>query len=211
MDGTAILESVSIYLHREAQLARSEDEHEDFSISLKVLALLSDGWATGRGGLFDLACGYAIGLPSSKIPYKREKRAAFLHRQQLLRLIPDYDYSNEKPPKDDPTDGRKRFYGNRYTGRLRDMGTSPVSPDDPTTTSEPTANYAAASWAMGDRPNAEGGYPAPSFACAADHSCIPNAYRGSAPKSIRSHAQILAWRRYKDHATRGAVASYFGA
>jgi hypothetical protein len=190
MDGIAILESASIYLHGEAQLARSENEHEDFSVSIKVLALLREGWSEGPG-LFDLACGYAIGLPSSKIFYKRAKRAAFQH-QQFLRLIPDYDYSNEKPPEHDQTDGRKRFYGNRFTGRLCDMGTSPVSPDDPTTTSEPTTNYAAAGGRVGDRPEAYGCQSGPYSERAAGRPGGPDAYRGSAPKRISSAAQISA-------------------
>jgi hypothetical protein len=53
-DGPAILDSAIFYLHREAQLARSENEHEDFCISLRMLALLRDGWPGGPG-ILDVA------------------------------------------------------------------------------------------------------------------------------------------------------------
>jgi len=189
-DGVAMLESASKYLHLEAQLARSENEYEDFSISIKVLALLREGWSAGPG-IFDLACGYAIGLPSSKIFHKRAKRAAF-QQQQFLRLIPDYDASRGIVPEHDQTDGRKRFYGNRFTGRLCNMGTSAVSRDDATTTSEPTANYAAASWAMGDRTEAHDCQSIPDSERAAANPAGSYACRGSAPKRISSAAQIIA-------------------
>jgi hypothetical protein len=187
MDGTAILESPSIYLHREAQLARSENENEDFSISLRLLALLRDGWSAGPG-IFDLACGYAIGLPHSKIFYKRTKRAAF-QQQQFLRLIPDYDWSNEMPPKDDPTDGRRLFYGNRFTGRLCNMGTSPGSRHDTSGIGCEDQDYATTDWRMGDRPEAHDCQSVPGSERAAGRPGGSYAYRGSTPKRISSPAR----------------------
>ena len=183
---TPTLESVIGYLHGEAQLAQSQNEHEDFSISLRLLGLLRDGWSGGPG-LLDVACGYAFQVSHARYVHSREARAALQH-QQLLRLIPDYDYSNEKPPKDDPTDGRRKYHGNRYD-RGRDLDTSTGPRHDATTTSEPTANYAAASWAMGDRPNAEGRHPASSLARAAGRPGVPDAYRGSVPLRVSSPAQ----------------------
>jgi hypothetical protein len=211
MDGTAVLtlEHAIVYVYGESKLARSENEYEDFSISIKVLALLRDGWSAGPG-LFDLACGYAIGLPHSKVFYKRTKRAEYQHKQ-FMRLIPDYDYSNETPPEDDPTDGRRRFYGNRFTGRLCDMGTAPGSPHDATTTRETDANYAAAGGRMGDWPEAHDCQSVPSSECAADRPGVLDAYRGIAPNRSSSPEQIRAFARFKRRETRAGVMAYFGA
>jgi hypothetical protein len=209
MDGTASLESAIVYLHREATLARSECEYEDFSISIKVLALIRDGWATGPG-LFDLACGYAVGLPHSKVFYKRAKRAAF-QRQHLLRLIPDYDASSEMPPEDDPTE-RRRFYGNRFTGRLCDLGGEAVPQNDPTTTRETNANYAAASGRVGDWPEAHDCQSVPTLASAADDPGLLTSYSRERPWRISSDAQKRAWAaRHKRRETRAGVMAYFGA
>jgi hypothetical protein len=105
MDNAAVLtlEHAIVHVHRAGKLARNCDEHDDIAITLKLLGLLREGWTTGRG-LFDLACGYAVGLPHKKYVHRREARRAYLH-QQFLRLIPDYDYSRPETPDCDPTDG----------------------------------------------------------------------------------------------------------
>ena len=88
----------------------------------------------GPREVFDLACGMTVGVPSRKLLYRRQARADFMAKE-LLQAIPDYHYStHDDHNPDDPFDGRKKFYGNRYTGRLCDLGTSPVSSDDTTAT-----------------------------------------------------------------------------
>jgi hypothetical protein len=139
--------------------------------------------------------------------FRREARGTFLH-QQFLRLIPDYDYSNEMVPEVDPTDGRKRFYGNKYTGRLCDLDTSPGSQDDATTTRETDADNEAGGERLGDRRNTKDRHSAPSLTRTRDRAGIPDAYRGSAPKRISSPAQIAA-KGFPKRATE--VAAYFGA
>ena len=54
------LDHALVHVWREAQLAQSCEEHEDFEIALKLLGLLRDG--SSSGDLFNLACGYAVGL-----------------------------------------------------------------------------------------------------------------------------------------------------
>jgi hypothetical protein len=222
---TPTLKSAIAYLHREAQLASSEDEHEDFSISLQLLGLLHDGWSGGPG-LIDVACGYAVNLPHAKYLQRRAARATFL-QQQFLRIIPDYDYSNEKAPKDDPTDGRKRFYGNQYTGRLCDLDSSPGSRDDASGTGDEDQDYAAAGGRVGDRQKAHDCQSVPISERAAGRPNVPDDYRGSAPKRISSAAQISAqisfvrdwssvafkreYARLKRRELGGAGTAYFGA
>jgi hypothetical protein len=219
-DGPAILESAIFYLHREAQLARSENESEDFTITLRVLELLHGGWE--GPGILDVACNYAVGISHAHYLHQREARAAHLH-QQFLRLIPDYDYSNEKPPADDPTDGRKRFYGNRYTGRLCDLGTSAVSPDDASGIGYEDQDYAAAGGRVGDRPEAHDCQSVPDSERVAGKPGVLAVYRGSAPKRISSAAQISWLRDWSSAAFRREYArlkrrelkdtrtAYFGA
>ncbi len=100
-----------VHVWREAQLARTCEEHEDFLIALKVLGLLHRG---GSGpGLFNLAVTFVTGLPHAKYLYRRAERAEF-QRLELLRGIPDYDYSLEpRIPDCDRTDGRRHF-GNQF-------------------------------------------------------------------------------------------------
>ena len=105
----AILDSASRYVSREAKRAYNREEHEDFSITLKLLELLRDGWASGPG-VFDVACGYAVGLPHARYLHKRSERAAFV-RREFLQAIPDYDLSREPLPERDPADGRRRSKG----------------------------------------------------------------------------------------------------
>jgi len=105
----AILESVSRYVYGEAQRAHDREEHEDFSITLKLLQLLREGWKSGPD-IFSLACSYAVGLCHARYLYKRAERAAF-ERRELLSITPDYDYSKEPLPDRDPSDGRRRYYG----------------------------------------------------------------------------------------------------
>lgn len=100
------------YLHLEAQIAESEDEFENFSIALKLLGLLCDGW-NGGPGLFNLAVCYSMGVCHAKYLYRRAQRAEF-RRLELLASIPDYDYSREpRIPDRDPADGRRHF-GNKH-------------------------------------------------------------------------------------------------
>jgi len=98
------------YLHLEAQLAQSETEFEDYSIALRLLGLLCDGW-NGGPGLLNVACAYATGLPHAKYLRRRAEREEF-QRLELARCIPDYDYSLEpRLPDRDPTDGRRHSRG----------------------------------------------------------------------------------------------------
>jgi hypothetical protein len=185
-----------------------------------LLGLLHAGWSGGPG-ILDVACGYAVNLPHAKYLHRRTARSTFLH-QQLLRLIPDYDWSNEMPPEDDPTDGRKRFYGNRYTGRLCDLGTSAVSPDDASGIGYEDQDYAAAGGRVGDRPEAHDCQSVPDSKRATGRAGIPDAYRGSAPKRISSAAQISFLRDWSSAEFRreyarlkrrelSAGTAYFGA
>jgi hypothetical protein len=109
----AILKSASRYIYGEAQQARGQEEHEDFSITLKLLELLREGWS--RPGIFDVACGFAVGLGHARYLFRRAERAAFM-RREFLSITPDYDYSRVNVPDRDPADGR-RHYGNKYASR----------------------------------------------------------------------------------------------
>src|SRR6266852_7900398 len=80
-------------------LARTREDHEDFSIALRLLSLLRDGWATGD--LFNLACAYTGGLCHKKYLRRRAESADF-ERRELLAIIPEYDVSTEKPIDRDP-------------------------------------------------------------------------------------------------------------
>jgi hypothetical protein len=223
--GEHTLKSAIVYLHSEAQLAQSQNEYEDFSISLKLLGLLHDGWPGGPG-ILDVACGYLFELSHSKYLHRRLVRADFLHRQ-LLRCIPDYDSSNERPPEDDPTDGRKGFYGNQYTGRLCDLGTSAVSPDDASGIGYEDEDHTAAGGRVGDRQKAHDCQSVPISERAAGRPNVADDYRGSAPKRISSAAQIIAqisfvrdwsslafkreYARLKRREVADAGTAYFGA
>ncbi len=106
-----LLEHAIDYLWGESQKrARTRQDHEDFTIALRLLSLLRDGWQTGD--LFNLACCYAVGLCHKKYLRRCAERAEF-ERLELLRCIPDYDWSREPRIAGDPTDGR-RHVGNQY-------------------------------------------------------------------------------------------------
>lgn len=116
-DASTLLTDASEYLYRELQKrARTREEHEDGSISLMLLKLLREGWASGPN-IFDLACGLAVGCVHARYMHKRAERAAF-ERLELLRAIPDYDYSTEAKPGRDPADGRRHF-GNQFGCRKK--------------------------------------------------------------------------------------------
>lgn len=111
------LDHALVHVWREAQLARSCEEHEDFEIALKLLGLLH----RGRSGpaLFNLACALVTGLPSAKYVYRRAERDEFM-RLELARCIPDYDYSMEpRIPDRDLADGRRHF-GNNFASHGMD-------------------------------------------------------------------------------------------
>jgi hypothetical protein len=139
-------------------------------------------------------------------------------RKELLRAIPDYDYSNETAPEDDPTDGRRKYHGNRFDRRC-DLDTSPGSRHDATGIGCEDEDHAATDERMGDRANTYGRSSAPNRERATGRSSVPDAYRGSAPQRITSNAQKLALavlhKRRRALATltqrRRDVASYFGA
>ena|ERR1035441_124391 len=58
-----LLEHAIDYTYRETQArARTRQEHEDASMTLRLLGLLCDGWSSGPR-LFDVACGHAMGSP----------------------------------------------------------------------------------------------------------------------------------------------------
>jgi len=109
MRRTKTLQDSITYLAREAQFAQTREEHENYSIALRLLGLLYDGW-NPTPSLFDVACGYVVGLASAKYVHRKARRAAH-ERRELLRAIPDYDYSTEPLSDDDPTDGRRHNYG----------------------------------------------------------------------------------------------------
>jgi hypothetical protein len=111
LPGGSLLQHAIEYLACEARLAQTREEHENFSIALKLLGLLLQGWRPAPS-LFDVACGYVVGLPSAKYVRRKAARVAF-QRRDFLRAIPDYDYSVETSLNDDPTDGR-RHSGNQF-------------------------------------------------------------------------------------------------
>ena len=115
------LDHAIVHIYREAQLAQSCEEHENAAITLRLLGLLRDGWSGGPR-IFDVACGYAVGLCHAKYLYRKAQRAEFT-RLEYLRCIPDYDASTEKPMERDPTDGRRHF-GNKFA--WRGMGTDAI-------------------------------------------------------------------------------------
>ncbi len=179
--GVAILDAASRHVSREAKRAYNRDEHEDFSITLKLLELLRDGWASGP--VFDVACGYAVGLTHHKYLYKRAERAAFV-RREFLRAIPDYDYSREALPERDPTDGR-RHYGNQHRlgkrDRIRNLAAESIARPD-TITGRVSNEYQSAKCERpGDRlPVADDRYPVPDLLGAGGHAARPVADRRSA-------------------------------
>lgn len=102
-----LLESATRFVHLEAQQARTREEHEDYSITLRLLQLLREGWETSH--IFDVACGFAVGLCHARYLYKRAERAALM-RREFLSITPDYDHSTETSPDRDPADGRRKVY-----------------------------------------------------------------------------------------------------
>ena len=118
-DALTLLTHAIDYTYGESQKrARTRQEHEDTEITLRLLGLLRDGWSTGPA-IFDVACGYAVGLCHARYLFKRAERAAWMHRE-FLSITPDYDYSKEPLPDNrDPADGR-RHYGNKPGSRGMD-------------------------------------------------------------------------------------------
>src|ERR1035441_3204441 len=110
------LDHALVHVWREAQLARTCEEHEDFEIALKLLGLLHRG--RSGPGLFNLACALVTGLPHAKYVYRRAERAEFV-RMEMLRCVPDYDYSREPKIGRDLADGRRHF-GNKFAWRGMD-------------------------------------------------------------------------------------------
>jgi hypothetical protein len=196
----ALFEHAIDYTYGESQKrARTREEHEDFTITLKLLGLLRDGCATGD--LFNLACGYAVGLCHARYLYKRAERSAFM-RLEFLRAIPDYDYSTEIMPDRDPADGR-RHYGNQF----RNLAAQRNAQHDSITSRDPNEDIEAAGKRFGDRPIAYDPHSAPSRAGAPDFTARPVADRRGAPKRISSPAQARLEARFR--AANRAV--YFGA
>ena len=59
------LDHAIVYLHGVAQHARTREEHEDFTITLKLLALLRDGWQPGQAfSMLPVATQWASPMPS---------------------------------------------------------------------------------------------------------------------------------------------------
>jgi hypothetical protein len=110
------LDHALVHVWREAQLARTCEEHEDFEIALKLLGLLHRG--RSGPGLFNLACALVTGLPHAKYVYRRAERAEFM-RLEMLRCVPDYDYSREPKIGLDLADGRRHF-GNNFASHGMD-------------------------------------------------------------------------------------------
>ena len=127
----ARLNNVIQYVWVEAQGFQTRDEHEDFSITLRLLECVREGWT---GNLFNMACCYAVGLQPAKYLKRKAERAAF-ERDELAACIPDYDGSIGRPPygsakpfegkRDSPTQRKhycRRLVMERITierGRLR--------------------------------------------------------------------------------------------
>jgi hypothetical protein len=202
---TLILSHAIHHLHLEAQIARSREEYEDFSIALKLLGLLCDGWNSGPG-LFNLACAYATGLPHQRYLYGRAQRAEF-ERLELLRAIPDYDYSTEPRMDRDPMDGR-RHYGNDFAkreNRLRNLAAKAIAADDSNSSCNADADIAAAGFGLGDWTGADSLHIAPSRTCIGGQSELVASDRRKPPKSVRSPAQQRQLAGLHDRA------AYFGA
>jgi hypothetical protein len=201
-DALTLLTHAIDYTYGESQKrARTREDHEDFTITLRLLGLLRDGWATGPW-IFDVACGYAVGLYHKKYLRRRAERAEF-ERLELLRCIPDYDYSKEPRIADrDPTDGR-RHYGNRF----RHLAAQRISRDEPIPSRNPHEDFQAAGERFGDRPTAYDPHSAPNRAGAPDFTARPVADRRSAPKRLSSPAQARLEARFR--AAQRVV--YFGA
>lgn len=205
----AVLSNAIHYLHLEAQLTRTRDEFEDFSISLKLLGLLYDGW-DGGPGLFNLACAYATGLPHRKYLYRRAERAEF-QRLELLRAIPDYDYSQEPRIGRDPFDGR-RHHGNDFgkqANRLRNLAAQASAGDDANSTRGTDADLTSADIRTGVWAGAEDCHSIPSGPRAAGEPDLPDPHRRKPPKSIRSDAQREQIASVRKRVIAGAC--YFGA
>jgi hypothetical protein len=117
-DALTLLTHAIDYTYGESQKrARTRQDHEDFAITLQLLGLLCDGWTAPD--LFSLACSYAVGLTHKKYLRRKAERAEFEHLQ-LLRCIPDYDWSREpRIPDRDPTDGRRHNATDRATDKGR--------------------------------------------------------------------------------------------
>ena len=210
MPNEQTLEHVITYIHRQAQRARTREEHEDFDVVLKLLALLRQGW-TPSPTLFDVACGCALGVTNRKLLYRREARAAF-ERRKLLSLIPDYDYSTEILPDRDPMDG-KRHYGNNFgckENRLRNLAGATGSQDEPISTGCQDEYDTSAGLGFGDRAGADNRHSLPSRTSVADCTGRPRSDRGKPPKRINSPAQRAATRRAQTRQADERLL-YFGA
>jgi hypothetical protein len=94
----ARLNNVIDYVWVEAQEAQTRDQHEDFSITLRLLKCVREGWT---GNLVNMAWCYAVGVSPAKYLTRKAERAAF-ERDELAKLaaacIPDYDASIGRPP-----------------------------------------------------------------------------------------------------------------
>jgi hypothetical protein len=177
----ALLEHAIDYVYGESQKrARTREEHEDFAITLKLLGLLRDGWSTGPA-IFDVACGYAVGLCHARYLYKRAERSALM-RLEFLRAIPDYDYSTEIMTDRDPADGR-RHYGNQF----RYLAAQRNAQHDSITSRDPNEDVEAAGERFGDWPTAYDRHSAPSRTCAPDFAArlVADRRRGLVPPPKR--------------------------
>jgi hypothetical protein len=184
---------------------------EDFSITLRLLGLLREGWS-GSPCLFNVACGYAVGISHKKLLYRRETRAA-LERRELLRTIPDYDAFTEILPDRDPTDGRRHF-GNNFgckENRLRNLARTPSSQDEPISTGGADENDTSAGLGVGDRTGADNRYSVPNRASLAGPTGRPGLDRGSPPKKRLSSPAQRAATRHAQTSQSNERLLYFGA
>jgi hypothetical protein len=198
MPTNSTLEHSINYLAREAQFAQTRDEHENFSIALRLLGLIYDGW-NPTPSLFDVACGYVVGLVSAKYIYRKARRLAH-ERRELLRAIPDYDYSTETLSDDDPTDGR-RHYGNQFLRMAIEIGPK----HDAITACGARENDAAADWKTGERADSDDRYSVSAGARVGDLAGRTVDPGRRPAKRVNSNAQLQRITQTIDQA------AYFGA
>ena len=70
----AFLADVTRYIHGEGQKARTQDEHEDFTVALRILKAIREGWTEP----VNVAYYYTFGLHPDKYRRKRLERHAHL-------------------------------------------------------------------------------------------------------------------------------------
>lgn len=81
-----VLNSVIDYLWREGQEAKSQNEHEDFSVSLAIVGEIKRGSQTPVESAYFKVCGKSS---ERFVIYRTQRAVAF--QENINRAIPDYD------------------------------------------------------------------------------------------------------------------------